>query len=115
MPTSKFPTPSGPITVTVDGTTLTLAVGRAAPQPTTRAALRRAYGDVPELWAWLREHGITKPNSGPSGASTPQAGRTRKKVIFTLSDEAREKLVRLAVGSDKSKVVEALIMGAKEK
>ncbi len=47
--------------------------------------------------------------------STPQAARRRKKVQFTLSDEAREKLERMAAKRGpgmQSAIVEKLIMEA---
>lgn len=63
------------------------------------------------------------PPMGPSPkgskwSSTPQAARRRRKVQFTLSDEARAKLDRLAEasggGAVKSKIIEDLIMAAEE-
>ena len=46
-------------------------------------------------------------------SATPKALRKRKPVVFTLSDEAREKLDRLAGGAgQRSAKVEELIMNA---
>jgi hypothetical protein len=46
--------------------------------------------------------------------ASSQKSRTRKKVQVTLSDEAREKLERLAEVESKSEVVERLIIEARE-
>ncbi len=46
--------------------------------------------------------------------ASSQDTRTRKKVQVTLSDEARDKLTRLAKHEPKSLVVERLIIAAKE-
>ncbi len=48
--------------------------------------------------------------------STPSAARKRKPVVLTLSDEARERLAKLAAAQDTSMsaLVEHLILGAKK-
>ena len=46
--------------------------------------------------------------------ATARDARVRKKIEISLSDEAREKLERLADGGHRSPVIEALIMAAPE-
>jgi hypothetical protein len=46
--------------------------------------------------------------------ATPRDARKRKKIEISLSDEAREKLDRLAAGGHRSPVIERLILEAEE-
>lgn len=53
------------------------------------------------------------PKSSP-WRNTPRDARKRKKLEISLSDEAREKLDRLAAGGHRSAVIERLILDAPE-
>lgn len=61
--------------------------------PVTRAELLALPLDG-EVWAWLREHGITRPS--PSGATQPEAERRAGQVLLRLSDDVRRRLDQLA-------------------
>jgi hypothetical protein len=88
--------------------------------PEESGKLRLAAGTINTVQSHTIKQSVTiqRMSSNPKTSpwySTPKSKRHRKGIEVTISDEAREKLDRLAAQyGSRSAAVEALILGAKE-
>lgn len=93
--TFRFSTDDGAVEVRVLDGTLSIRYGAGAWERITKSALRDRYRRVRELWDFFEGHGISRPQSGPSGVSTSRtydrrrgAGERDIKVWFTPDEYA---------------------------